>query len=102
MLGLQALIDDTATIAQINAPLPGGELITYSATTIILPSRRTSGACKPNFTLTYGIRYETPGNPIDNLATVSQRILKVNGNDPRYLAAGAATRQEQLGAPRGL
>ena len=38
---------------------------------------------KPNFTLTYGVRYESPGNPVDNLAKLSQRIYAANGSDPQ-------------------
>ena len=73
---LQDLIDDHATIAQINAPLQGGELITYFRYYDYFAFAQDEWRIKPNFTLTYGIRYETPGNPIDNLATLSQRISR--------------------------
>jgi hypothetical protein len=98
--GLQALIDDTATVAQINAPLPGGELITYFRYYDYFGFAQDEWRIKPNLTLTYGIRYETPGNPIDNLAALSQRILKVNGGDSRYQLAPVPPRDRNNWAPR--
>jgi hypothetical protein len=97
---LQRLIDDQATIAQINAPLPGGELITYFRYYDYFAFVQDEWRIRPNFTLTYGLRYETPGNPVANLVNVSQRIFKLNGNDPRYLLQPQPSRDTNNWAPR--
>src|SRR5204862_5257151 len=55
---------------------------------------------RPNFTLTYGVRYESPGNPIANLVNVSQRIYKLNNNDARFLLQPQPSRDTNNWAPR--
>src|SRR5439155_14500856 len=72
---LQRLIDDQATVAQINAPLPGGELITYFRYYDYFAFAQDEWRVRPNFTLTYGLRYESPGNPIANLATSASAFI---------------------------
>src|SRR5262249_11889414 len=97
---LQRLIDDQATVAQINAALPGGELITYFRYYDYFFFAQDEWRIRPNFTLTYGVRYETPGNPVDNLVNLNQRIYKVNGSDPRYLLQPVPQRDRNNWAPR--
>jgi hypothetical protein len=97
---LQRLVDDEATIAQINAPLPGGELITYFRYYDYFFFVQDEWRVRPNFTLTYGIRYETPGNPVDNLAKLNERIVSVNNNDERYRLFHIPKRDTNNWAPR--
>lgn len=97
---LQALADDLATVGQINAPLRGGESITYMRYYDYFFFVQDEFRIKPNFTLTYGIRYETPGNPINNLKRVNDRIVAANGNDPRYTLFHVPQRDRNNWAPR--
>ena len=97
---LQALIDDSATVGQINAPLRGGELITYLRYYDYFFFAQDEWRVHPNFTLTYGIRYEAPGNPIQNLIDLSERISGFYNNDPRYLIQPQPKRDLNDWAPR--
>ncbi|HUQ95747.1 MAG TPA: carboxypeptidase regulatory-like domain-containing protein, partial [Bryobacteraceae bacterium] len=99
---LQRLVDDQATAAQINALLPGG-----------LPTLRyryydyffflqDEWRIRPGLTLTYGVRYESAGNPFQNLADQNKKstgaeqqqsgICIQSRPTPRYQQLGAAGR----------
>ena len=39
---------------------------------------------RPNLTLSYGVRYEYPGDSFQYLRELNQRILAANNNDPAY------------------
>ena len=97
---LQRLIDDEATVAQINAPLRGGALITPFRYYDYFFFAQDEWRVRPNLTLSYGIRYETPGDPIANLATLNERIVAANGNDPRYRLYPIPNRDRNNWAPR--
>ena len=97
---LQALVDDSATAAQINAPLRGGELITYLRYYDYFAFAQDEWRIRPNFTLSYGVRYETPGNSIESLAKLSERISGFYNNDPRYLLSPRPKRDTNNWAPR--
>ncbi len=97
---LQALVDDNATVGQINALLKGGETITYMRYQDYFFFVQDEFRIKPNFTVSYGVRYETPGNPIDNLAAVSRRIVAANNNDERYRLFHVPKRDKNNWAPR--
>ena len=97
---LQRLIDDQASVAAINAPLKGGELITYFRYYDYFAFAQDEFRVKPNFTVTYGIRFETPGDPVQNLAALSQRIAGFYNNDPRYLLSPIPNRDRNNWAPR--
>jgi hypothetical protein len=97
---LQRLVDDQATVAQINAPLRGGELITYFRYYDYFFFLQDEWRMHPRFTLTYGVRYETPGNPVDNLAKLNNRIVAANGNDERYRLFPIPNRDRNNWAPR--
>lgn len=97
---LQRLVDDQATAAQINALLPGA-LSTlryrfYDYFFYLQDEWRIS----TNFTLTYGIRYESPGNPFQNLADQNQRVLELNNNNPAYAYTPVPARDTNNWAPR--
>ncbi len=72
---LQRMIDDQATVAQINASLPGASVITYFRYYDYFFFAQDEFRIRPNFTITCGIRYETRGNPLQNLA-VHERLAK--------------------------
>jgi len=97
---LQRLVDDQATTAQINTPLRGGELITYLRYYDYFFFLQDEWRIKPNFTLSYGVRYESPGNAIESLAKLSQRISSFYNNSPDFLLTPRPNRDNNNWAPR--
>ncbi len=97
---LQRLIDDQATVGQVNAPLKGGERITYFRYYDYFFFLQDEWRLRPNFTLTYGIRYEAPGDPVHNLDVLNQKIVATNNNDPRYRLFPIPNRDKNNWAPR--
>jgi len=81
---LQNFVNDVAQIAQINLPLRGGQAIQYYDFTDVFAFWQDEWRIRPNFTITYGLRYETPGNPMENLYRLNDRIVAANGNDPNF------------------
>jgi hypothetical protein len=82
---LQNFIDDVAnTAAQVNRPLPGGQEIQYYYWWNQYYFAQDEWRIRPSFTLTYGLRYELPGNNFDDLVPINDRIVAANGNDPRF------------------
>ena len=97
---LQRMIDDQATVAQINAPLPGATVITYFRYYDYFFFAQDEFRIRPNFTITYGIRYETPGNPLQNLSDANQNIVNAFGGDERYRYLPVPDRDVNNWAPR--
>jgi Carboxypeptidase regulatory-like domain len=82
---LQNFIDDIAnTAAQVNRPLPGGQEIQYYYWWNQYYFAQDEWRIRPSFTLTYGLRYELPGNNFDDLVPINDAIVAANGNDPRF------------------
>ncbi len=97
---LQDLVDDVAQTASINTFLPGvgqWQYYTYYDYAFYV---QDEWRVKPNFTLTYGLRYETPGNPAQWLSEVNKTVLANNNNDPRYLFTPVPARDKNNWAPR--
>lgn len=97
---LQDLVDDVAQTASINAPLPGGERLTYYKYFDYFFFAQDEWRIRPNFTITYGIRYEAPGNPIDDLRQVNDRIVAAVGGNEGYRLTPAPKRDTNNWAPR--
>jgi hypothetical protein len=97
---LQRLIDDQATRAQVQGPLPGGEVIQYYRYYDYFFFLQDEWRVRPNLTLSYGVRYEAPGNPIANIAAVNARVVAANGNDERYRLRPVPGRDLNNWAPR--
>ncbi len=77
---LQRFVDDNADLAsQVNRPLPGGQEIQYYYWYDQYFYAQDAWKIRPNFTLTYGLRYELPGNNFDDLVPVNDRIVAANG-----------------------
>lgn len=82
---LQRFIDDNADLAsQVNRPLPGGQEIQYYYWWDQYFYAQDAWKIRPNFTLTYGLRYELPGNNFDDLVPVNNRIVAANGNNESF------------------
>jgi len=97
---LQNLVDDTAQLVAINPPLPGGSPWYYYRyydsgffAQDQLPVRR-------NLSFTYGVRYEVPRNPANDLLRNNQPIVNAAGGDPRYSVGPLPGRDWKDWAPR--
>ena len=77
---LQTFVDDTASVANINFPLPGGQLLMYYFWDDYYFFAQDTWRMSRSFTLNYGLRYETPGNSFDRLYTLNDKILAANNN----------------------
>lgn len=81
---LQNFVDDVAQTATINLPLAGGDTIGFYRWYEYYAFAQDEWRLRPNFTLTFGLRYEYPGNSFDYLSELNARILSVNGNNPGF------------------
>ena len=55
---------------------------------------------RPNFTLTLGVRYENPGQPIGDLVDFNQPVLAAFNNDPRFVLRPVPGRDNNNFQPR--
>ncbi|HKR60493.1 MAG TPA: carboxypeptidase regulatory-like domain-containing protein [Pyrinomonadaceae bacterium] len=81
---LQRFVDDVADTATVNKPLAGGREIFYYDWHDFFAYGQDEWKIRPNFTLTLGLRYETPGQPIGDLVEVNDAIVRTAGNDERF------------------
>lgn len=82
---LQAFVDDNATLAAtINRPLPGGAELQYYDNYDYYFYGQDEWKITPSFTLSYGLRYELPGNTFNDLVPVNDKIVAAAGGDARY------------------
>jgi hypothetical protein len=81
---LQRFIDDIADSATINKPLAGGQELFYYDWHDVFAYGQTEWKVRPNFSLTLGLRYENPGQPIGDLVEVNDRIVAAAGGDERF------------------
>lgn len=86
--------------AQINAPLPGGQLIMYYFYWDEYLYAQDTWKIRPSFTLNYGVRYELPGDSISSLYNVNDRIVAANGNNPIFRYNSRPERDTNNFAPR--
>ncbi len=97
---LQDLVDDVAQTATINSPLPGGMTNQYYKFYDYFFFLQDEWRVHRNLTLTYGLRYESPGNPMDNLRASNAMIVQAAGGDARYRLEPVPTRDKNNWAPR--
>jgi hypothetical protein len=82
---LQDFIDDNAALAAtINRPLPGGQEIQYYDNYDYFFFAQDEWRVTPSFTLSYGLRYELPGNTFDDLVPVNDKIVAAAGGNNAY------------------
>lgn len=78
---LQDYVNDFAGLAAtVNRPIPGGDIIGFYYWNEIYFYAQDEWKITPNFTLTYGLRYERPGNSFQYLYDLEKRVLPNNGN----------------------
>jgi len=98
---LQRFVDDVADLAAtINKPLPGGQSIVYYDWTDAYFFGQDEWKVLDNFTLSYGLRYEAPGNSIDSLVSLNKRVVQAAGGDQRYAFAPVPKRDNNNFQPR--
>ena len=84
---LNAFVNDFAEAANINKPLPGGEAINNYNWFDVHFYGQDEWKIRPNFSLTYGLRYERPGEATLSLLPANERIVGIAGGDPRFALA---------------
>jgi outer membrane receptor protein involved in Fe transport len=97
---LQGLVDDTAQVANINSPVPGIPTTQYYKYNNYFWFAQDEWRALRNFTLTYGIRYESPGNAFDLLKSLNQREIALNGNNQALAVNSLPGRSVNNWAPR--
>jgi hypothetical protein len=97
---LQRLVDDNAEAANINKPLPGGQAIQYYKWYDYHGFFQDEWRIRPTFSLTYGLRYETPGEALLSLLPVNERIIAAAGGDQRFALAPVPKRDKNNFQPR--
>jgi hypothetical protein len=82
---LQDFVNDNATLAAtVNRPLPGGAELQYYDNYDYYFFAQDEWKIRPSFTLSFGLRYELPGNTVDDLVPINNAIVKAAGGDERY------------------
>jgi hypothetical protein len=97
---LQDFVDDVAQVQAINQLQPGLRSWQFYRYYDYFFFLQDEWRVKRNFTLTYGVRYESPGNPFNWLATENARIVAANNNNPGYVMDKGPARDNNNWAPR--
>ncbi|HBY58609.1 MAG TPA: hypothetical protein DEH78_02225, partial [Solibacterales bacterium] len=97
---LQRLYDDVATVATINATLPGGDVIWPFKQYDYYMFWQDEWRVNRKFTLTYGVRYETPGPSLESLVPINNRIVAAAGNNEEFRLINRPPRDWNNFAPR--
>lgn len=99
-VSIQSFIDDTAAVADINQALPGGATINYYRWYDYYAFAQDTWAVTHTFSLTYGLRYETPGNALASLYPLNDRIVQTNGGNAGFLLTPRPSRDTDDWQPR--
>ncbi|MBI2686187.1 MAG: TonB-dependent receptor [Acidobacteria bacterium] len=97
---MQDLIDDTPSVQSINSFLPGVPRWQGYKYYDYFFYWQDEWRVRPNFTLTYGLRYESPGNAVDFLRRTNDKVLALNNNNPAYKMNLPPSRDTNNWAPR--
>ncbi len=97
---LDNLVKDRATRANINKDLPGTAAVLHNDWHDFFFFGQDEWKIRPNFTLTLGLRYENPGQPIGDLVDFNQPVLAAFNNDPRFVLRPVPGRDNNNFQPR--
>jgi hypothetical protein len=97
---LQGLVNDQAQVAAINTPMLGIPTTQYYKYYNYFFFVQDEWHVNRNLVLTYGLRYESPGNAFDLLRDLNQREVVLNGNNPAFAVSPLPGRDANNWAPR--
>lgn len=97
---LERFVNDVADTASINKPLPGGQDVYYYDWHDFYAFGQDEWKVTPTFTLTYGLRYENPGQPITDLVAINNRIVERAGGNSGFRFSPVPTRDKNNFQPR--
>lgn len=97
---LTAFVNDVAATAQINKDLAGTARVLHLDWHDFFFYGQDEWKIRPNFTLTYGLRYENPGQPIADLADFNAPVVAAAGGDPRFIVGPIPPRDNNNFQPR--
>lgn len=97
---LTAFVNDLAATAQINKDLTGTARVLHLDWHDFFFYAQDEWRMRPNFTLTYGMRYENPGQPIADLVDFNEPVVAAAGGDPRFVVGPIPPRDKNNFQPR--
>jgi hypothetical protein len=97
---LDFLVKDFATRANINKDLPGTARVLHNDWHDFFFYGQDEWRIRPNFTLTLGVRYENPGQPIQDLVDFNEPVVAAANNDPRFVLRPVPGRDTNNWQPR--
>jgi hypothetical protein len=97
---LNLLVADLATRANINKDLPGTARVLHNDWHDFFFYGQDEWRIRPNFTLTLGMRYENPGQPIQDLVDFNKPVVAAFNNDPRFVLRPVPGRDNNNWQPR--
>jgi len=96
---LNNFVNDLGNV-QINRNLPGVAQVLHLDWHDFFFYGQDEWKVRPNFTLTFGLRYENPGQPIADLLQENDPVFAAAGNDPRFRVTPIPGRDNDNFEPR--
>ena len=81
---LSDFVNDIASSGSKALPVRGGDRGSFNRWHEVYIYGQDQWRIRPNLTLSYGVRYEYPGDPFEYLLELNQRILVANNDDPAF------------------